>query len=285
MGNYVFGKQVGMDHGKARERVIEALGKEGFGVLTEIDVSATLKKKLGVDTPAYNILGACNPQFAHRAMQAALVTDEVALFCRSGTAGAQRFPCHWVGDTPSTWDGLVTALRACLSLSLSGFDAALFAALDAVVRQYERGGDTAEIHGSVCGALCVQRPEDIDLLRLLDAGVPAKSIIYQFSRGDQQANNPGTAALLRAGDLASWSVHYRHDLAVSEDPAVPKNPHQALRSPLHANPTFRSVARAMQDQLAAFIASGGTLIVQPEPARFFEVPVAASDLEQLHYIP
>lgn len=50
-----------------------------------------------------------------------------------------------------------------------------FAALDAVVRQYERGGDTAEIHGSVCGALCVQRPEDIDLLRLLDAGVPAKS--------------------------------------------------------------------------------------------------------------
>ena len=70
MGNYVFGKQVSLDHGKARERVIEALGKEGFGVLTEIDVSATLKKKLGVDTPAYNILGACNPQFAHRAMQA-----------------------------------------------------------------------------------------------------------------------------------------------------------------------------------------------------------------------
>ena len=57
----------------------------------------------------------------HGAMQAALGTDEIALFCRSGTAGAQRFPCHWVGDTPSTWDGLVTALRACLSLSLSGF--------------------------------------------------------------------------------------------------------------------------------------------------------------------
>lgn len=57
----------------------------------------------------------------HRALREALGTDDVALFCRSGTAGAQRFPCHWVGDTPSTWDGLVTALRACLSLSLSGF--------------------------------------------------------------------------------------------------------------------------------------------------------------------
>lgn len=117
------------------------------------------------------------------------------------------------------------------------------------------------------------------------AGVPAKSVIYQFSRGDQQANNPGTAALLRAGDLGSWAVQYRHDLATSEDPAVPKNPHQALISPLHANPTFRSVARAMQDQIAVFIASGGSLVVHPEPARFFEMPVAASDLEQLHYIP
>ncbi|MGI8794388.1 MAG: TIM-barrel domain-containing protein [Acidimicrobiales bacterium] len=57
----------------------------------------------------------------HEAMSEALGDDAVALFCRSGTAGAQRYPCHWVGDTPSTWDGLVTALRACLSLSLSGF--------------------------------------------------------------------------------------------------------------------------------------------------------------------
>jgi alpha-D-xyloside xylohydrolase len=44
-----------------------------------------------------------------------------ALFCRSGTAGAQRFPCHWVGDTPATWSGLTDALRSSLSLSLSGF--------------------------------------------------------------------------------------------------------------------------------------------------------------------
>lgn len=58
----------------------------------------------------------------HEAMAGRAAEDEgVALFCRSGTAGAQRYPCHWVGDTPSTWDGLSAALRACESLSLSGF--------------------------------------------------------------------------------------------------------------------------------------------------------------------
>jgi alpha-D-xyloside xylohydrolase len=57
----------------------------------------------------------------HRAMTAVLGDDAVALFCRSGTAGAQAHPVHWVGDTPSTWEGLEGAVRACESLSLSGF--------------------------------------------------------------------------------------------------------------------------------------------------------------------
>jgi uncharacterized protein (DUF302 family) len=67
---YVFGKTVDLDFERVVERVTEALGKEGFGILTEIDVAATLKKKLGKEMPPYRILGACNPQFAHLALEA-----------------------------------------------------------------------------------------------------------------------------------------------------------------------------------------------------------------------
>ena len=69
-------KKVAFSFGQALEKVAEELKAEGFGVLTEIDVKATLKKKLGVDFRNYRILGACNPNFANRALR---VEDKIGV--------------------------------------------------------------------------------------------------------------------------------------------------------------------------------------------------------------
>lgn len=68
--SYYFSKTVDEDFDTAISKVTEELKKEGFGILTEIDVKDTLKKKLDVDFRKYKILGACNPQFAHQALLA-----------------------------------------------------------------------------------------------------------------------------------------------------------------------------------------------------------------------
>lgn len=68
--SYYFSKTVQLTYSDAVARITEELKKEGFGILTEIDVKATLKKKLDVDFRNYRILGACNPKFAYQALQA-----------------------------------------------------------------------------------------------------------------------------------------------------------------------------------------------------------------------
>ena len=68
--SYYFNKVVNMAFDEAIDKVTEELKKEGFGVLTEIDVKKALKKKLDVDFRKYRILGACNPQYAYKALQA-----------------------------------------------------------------------------------------------------------------------------------------------------------------------------------------------------------------------
>ncbi|MEK6947196.1 MAG: DUF302 domain-containing protein [Nanoarchaeota archaeon] len=67
---YQYKREIKLGYDRAVARAREELQKEGFGVLTEIDVKATLKKKLDVDFDDYIILGACNPPFAYRALQA-----------------------------------------------------------------------------------------------------------------------------------------------------------------------------------------------------------------------
>jgi len=71
---YGFSKKVDYNFNTAIEKVTEELQKEGFGILTEIDVKATMKKKLDIDRPNYKILGACNPPLAHKAL-----TEEIEI--------------------------------------------------------------------------------------------------------------------------------------------------------------------------------------------------------------
>lgn len=67
---YYFTKTINSTFDNAIQKVTDELKKEGFGILTEIDVKETLKKKLDVDFKKYRILGACNPPFAYKALQA-----------------------------------------------------------------------------------------------------------------------------------------------------------------------------------------------------------------------
>ena len=66
---YYFAKTLSVDFDEAVRRTVDALKEEGFGIITEIDVKDTLKKKLNVDFRNYRILGACNPALAHEALE------------------------------------------------------------------------------------------------------------------------------------------------------------------------------------------------------------------------
>jgi hypothetical protein len=119
------------------------------------------------------------------------------------------------------------------------------------------------------------------------SGVPAKSVILQFARGDRTVPNPTTSAIIRAGGLQDRTTLFRHDLAFAADPTFPPNPHTFLtRLPGLAPPGAAAVALAGQDQIAQFFASGGTLTVDPDGAGpLFETPMVGAPPEDLGFTP
>ncbi len=116
-------------------------------------------------------------------------------------------------------------------------------------------------------------------------GMSAKSVIYLFGKGDQTVTNPATTRLLRAGELRDRAMYYRHDLAYAEEPRLPRNPHGAGGAVGSQIPLEAAIARGINAQVQAFLASGGTEIICPEPARFFECPIQGPLPEDLNYIP
>ena len=106
-GNYSLGGVTDLGFETAVERVREALKNQGFGVITEIDAKKVLKEKLGIDRSRYLILGACNPNFAHKALD---VDPEI------GTL----LPCNVVVYEKEQGKVVVTAMDAEAALKLAG---------------------------------------------------------------------------------------------------------------------------------------------------------------------
>jgi uncharacterized protein (DUF302 family) len=96
---------VNLSYEEALNKVTANLKEHGFGILTEIDVKATLKEKLGVETRPYKILGACNPPFAHKALQA---EEEIGLM----------LPCNVIVYINGAGETVVSALDPVVAMQV-----------------------------------------------------------------------------------------------------------------------------------------------------------------------
>jgi hypothetical protein len=115
------------------------------------------------------------------------------------------------------------------------------------------------------------------------SGVSPKSVIVQFAKGDQTVPNPAASALIRAGDLADRATYFRNDLAVAANPALPRDPHPFLGGLIA--PATAPFALAAQTQIAAFFASDGLTIMDPDgPGTLFETPIIGPLPEELNFL-
>ncbi len=115
-------------------------------------------------------------------------------------------------------------------------------------------------------------------------GHAAKPVIIQFAKGDVTVPNPTTSAIIRAGGLADRATYFRNDLAYANNAAVGKNPHTFLTN--IGNAAGVGYALAAQAQIAAFFASHGTLVIDPDGVGpYFEVPLVGALPEGTNFIP
>jgi hypothetical protein len=115
-------------------------------------------------------------------------------------------------------------------------------------------------------------------------GHAAKPVIVQVAKGDVTVPNPTSSAIVRAGHLKDRVTYYRNDLAFAGIPGIPKNPHTFLTN--IAVPAAAPIAVGAQSQIAAFFASNGALVIDPDGAApLFEVPIQGELPEGLNFIP
>ena len=122
--SYYLSRKVALDFDAAAAKLIEALKAEGFGVLTDIDIAATLKQKLGVDFRRYRILGACNPPLAHKALTA---EDKIGVM----------LPCNVIVQELAQGDVELAAIDPRAAMSQVG-NPALVAVADEVAERLAR---------------------------------------------------------------------------------------------------------------------------------------------------
>jgi dienelactone hydrolase len=119
-------------------------------------------------------------------------------------------------------------------------------------------------------------------------GVPAKSILLHFGKGDQGTPNVNTSEILLTGDLADRALFYRHDVAFADNPTLPKDSHLfslGFRGGNLTAPPIAAIALPAQEQIAIFFESHGSIMNQPQPVRYFESPVSLPLPDGLSYIP